>query len=541
MEQQGALISSVIWQTRQIHVCSESVMPTEMNWVREIVDSTWGAESSVNFYWYTNTYCNRIPQDRRDIRITWGDGCGQHNSQYGTNIDDMVGGMILFPCNHLDADSRKKTVQWMAVHEFGHALAFIHEHARPNATTCQGQIDFQNPGMADTFVGAYDIDSVMNYCSGSGIGLGNNYGRLSGIDIQSAGNYYAAAFPFTAVGQASGRIDLLARQSRPIAPQVNGGNVSVRTYTPDVGWSGWLSLGSVDGQAPTSAPTAVAPSSSRMDVFVRTSTATIAQNTRNGESWSGWSNIGGNTIGQPVVVSRGPNQLTVLTRNINYGLSVREWDGIGWGSWIAIPSSPSSTEHFVGVPAATVGADGAVNVFVQWSDRSLRTIRSAAIGAWPTSWTNLGGSILSSPAPVAIKGTSNVAVFVRTSDGRIQSRELDGNLVWSSWLDHGWPVTGVSGSPSVVSRDSNFIDLVIREPAYGRVYHRQRNVFGWGDWQMLPFSTGTFGSPYIVAGGASWLQIFALSDVWYDFPVQNIQWRPFIGWTNNTMSGNGVY
>jgi hypothetical protein len=66
-------------------------------------------------------------------------------------------------------------VAWQAVHEFGHALGFKHEHERLDGPGCTG---WDQIGDAQILT-EYDEDSTMNYCSDDG----NNEGSLSRLDI----------------------------------------------------------------------------------------------------------------------------------------------------------------------------------------------------------------------------------------------------------------------------------------------------------------------------------------------------------------------
>jgi hypothetical protein len=64
-----------------------------------------------------------------------------------------------------DEATRLKCVMGVAIHEFGHAMGFAHEHNRPDATC---EIPTQG-GNGNRLVGVWDLSSVMNYCNPSGV------------------------------------------------------------------------------------------------------------------------------------------------------------------------------------------------------------------------------------------------------------------------------------------------------------------------------------------------------------------------------------
>ncbi len=82
-----------------------------------------------------------------------------------------------------DGSANKGRVEYIAVHEFGHVLGFIHEQDSPNhnAAHCAGASEANATSLTD-----YDPDSVMNYCNKDG----NMKGYLTLKDIQGLRKTY---------------------------------------------------------------------------------------------------------------------------------------------------------------------------------------------------------------------------------------------------------------------------------------------------------------------------------------------------------------
>ncbi len=82
-----------------------------------------------------------------------------------------------------DGTADKGRVEYIAVHEFGHVLGFIHEQDSPNhnAAHCAGGIEANATSLTN-----YDPDSVMNYCNKDK----NKMGNLTSKDIEGVQRIY---------------------------------------------------------------------------------------------------------------------------------------------------------------------------------------------------------------------------------------------------------------------------------------------------------------------------------------------------------------
>ena len=94
-----------------------------------------------------------------------------------------------------DAGMNETCIRATAAHEFGHVLGFDHEQLRPD--TPASCVTPAPPGNGDTTFGAWDLDSIMNYCSPS-----RKTGLLSGSDVAGTQKYYGLGSRYVAVVQA---------------------------------------------------------------------------------------------------------------------------------------------------------------------------------------------------------------------------------------------------------------------------------------------------------------------------------------------------
>lgn len=186
-EDRGFALSTVIWDTTSIPVCWENVNDStaqQRQWIRSAVARTWEANSQVRFTGWGQ--CNSAS---RGIRIEAND-VGPHVKGLGDRLDGRVNGMTLNFTYANWGTSCQSKVQFcsevIAVHEFGHALGFAHEQNRSDRPdSCKEPAQGTR---GDTRIGAWDLNSVMNYCNPEWSGSGN----LSGTDIAMVQRFYSA-------------------------------------------------------------------------------------------------------------------------------------------------------------------------------------------------------------------------------------------------------------------------------------------------------------------------------------------------------------
>ena len=156
-------------------------------WTKDQVERTWEHQSDRHFTFWGP--CSALSTSYPAIRIAVADTvaapnvnpcCGTTGS---TSSPSMTLNFTFQNWSPSCQTTREFCVRAIAAHEFGHALFAAHEHDRPDKpASCT-----QNTSMtADTMIGAWDANSIMNYCNPKW----NNDGVLSPTDKVGLQQYY---------------------------------------------------------------------------------------------------------------------------------------------------------------------------------------------------------------------------------------------------------------------------------------------------------------------------------------------------------------
>jgi hypothetical protein len=181
----AAIIKDSIWRDKTVYVCWENPSPESqkaMEWTKDAVSQTWEKESGVRFSGWS-----ACAEKNAGIRIRIEDS-GPHVKALGRYLDKKKEGMVLnFTFNNWSTECQKQLeycIRIIAVHEFGHAIGFVHEQNRPDAPgECKTLAQGTNP---DSMLTPYDPESVMNYCNKKW----SNDGVLSTLDIAAVREMY---------------------------------------------------------------------------------------------------------------------------------------------------------------------------------------------------------------------------------------------------------------------------------------------------------------------------------------------------------------
>lgn len=159
--------STGLWPKRDISVCWEtSGYAAEKRWVKDALrgQRSWARTGDVNFVGWGD-----CAEGQMGVRIKVGTTMSSYLGYFGSlfatymtldfrsNVNDLYSRCLE---NSLD---REQCIKSVALHEFGHALGYAHEHNRDD--TPDSCTDSPQGGNGNNTFGAWDGRSLMAYCN----------------------------------------------------------------------------------------------------------------------------------------------------------------------------------------------------------------------------------------------------------------------------------------------------------------------------------------------------------------------------------------
>jgi hypothetical protein len=196
----SSVVSTLVWNwsapgQRVVFVCWEATTESfvkEKERVRSAIAASWQAASALRFHGWATCH-----EHFAGIRIRIADEA-PHTKGTGRELYGLKDGMVLnfafkqwtsSQCGEPQSQ-REHCIRAFAVHQFGHALGFVREDAKPDAPAdCRAMASGFSSGPTGVLAGPYDPHSVMNTCNPVFL----NNGVLSDQDKRAVGLLYGGA------------------------------------------------------------------------------------------------------------------------------------------------------------------------------------------------------------------------------------------------------------------------------------------------------------------------------------------------------------
>lgn len=215
----------ILWKERTLRVCFRTPSITLAE--RDVIKNAFHEWEKVTALRFVGFHDCPFPVDDAEIGILQEEVFGPHGA--GGNPYGAISLRISFAGMACSAPprTRERCLHDLAVHELGHVLGFAHEQLRTTGgelatlTSCSMQTLPPDGHLPATFVGPWDLHSVMNYCNPNSQFVGD-LATPSESDRHGASGVYGAPNSFADLNGDS-RADAITTNSDSITARLSTG------------------------------------------------------------------------------------------------------------------------------------------------------------------------------------------------------------------------------------------------------------------------------------------------------------------------------